>query len=107
MALNFNNFLADYDLSAFLYHPAYPTLGIAIRKNADAANNVNAAAVNLVYSVIIMVVSAIIFYIVYGRGSKIGERKSGIKKSKKTIKAPVIETGIGDTGVNDPATGGK
>lgn len=107
VALNFNNFLADYDLSAFLYHPAYPTLGIAIRKNADAANNVNAAAVNLVYSVIIMVVSAIMFYIVYGRGSKIGERKSGIKKSKKTIKAPVIETGIGDTGVNDPATGGK
>lgn len=107
VALNFNNFLADYDLSAFLYHPAYPTLGIAIRKNADAANNVNAAAVNLVYSVIIMVVSAIMFYIVYGRGSKIGERKSGIKKPKKTIKAPVIETGIGDTGVNDNATGGK
>lgn len=107
VALNFNNFLADYDLSAFLYHPAYPTLGIAIRKNADAANNVNAAAVNLVYSVIIMGVSAIMFYVVYGRGSKIGERKSGIKKSKKTIKAPVIETGIGDTGVNDTATGGK
>lgn len=107
VALNFNNFLADYDLSAFLYHPAYPTLGIAIRKNADAANNVNAAAVNLVYSVIIMGVSAIMFYVVYGRGSKIGERKSGIKKSKKTIKAPVIETGIGDTGVNDNATGGK
>lgn len=93
VALNFNNFLADYDLSAFLYHPAYPTIGIAIRKNADAANNVNAAAVNLVYSVIIMGISTIMFYIVYGRGSKIGERKSGIKKSKKIVKAPVVETG--------------
>lgn len=105
VALNFNNFLADYDLSAFLYHPAYPTLGITIRKNADAANNVNAAAVNLVYSVIIMGISAIMFYVVYGRGSKVGERKSGIKKSKRVIKAPVIETGLGDTGVNPPAGG--
>lgn len=107
VALNFNNFLADYDLSAFLYHPAYPTLGIAIRKNADAANNVNAAAVNLVYSVIIMVVSTIMFYIVYGRGSQIGEKKSGIKKSKKMNKAPIIETGLGDISVNDPTIGGK
>lgn len=105
VALNFNNFLADYDLSAFLYHPAYPTIGITIRQNADAANNVNAAAVNLVYSVIIMVVSSIMFYVVYGRGSKMGEKKSGIKKSKRRIKAPVIVTGLGDTGVDDPATG--
>jgi len=105
VALNFNNFLADYDLSAFLYHPAYPTIGITIRQNADAANNVNAAAVNLVYSVIIMVVSSIMFYVVYGRGSKMGEKKSGIKKSKRRIKAPVIVTGLGDTGIDDPATG--
>ena len=105
VALNFNNFLADYDLSAFLYHPAYPTIGITIRQNADAANNVNAAAVNLVYSVIIMAISSVMFYLVYGRGSKIGERRSGIRKNKRRIKAPVIETGLGDTGVDDPATG--
>lgn len=105
VALNFNNFLADYDLSAFLYHPAYPTIGITIRQNADAANNVNAAAVNLVYSVIIMVVSSIMFYVVYGRGSKMGEKRSGIKTSKRRIKAPVIVTGLGDTAMDDPATG--
>ena len=107
VALNFNNFLADYDLSAFLYHPAYPTIGIAIRKNADAANNVNAAAVNLVYSVIIMGISTIMFYIVYGKGSKIGEKRSGIKKSKRIVVAPVIETGLGDTGMDTPSTGTK
>lgn len=105
VALNFNNFLADYDLSAFLYHPSYPTIGITIRQNADAANNINAAAVNLVYSVIIMGVSSLMFYIVYGRGSKYGEKRSGVKKSKRRIKAPVIVTGLGDTGVDDPATG--
>lgn len=107
VALNFNNFLADYDLSAFLYHPAYPTIGIAIRRNADAANNVNAAAVNLVYSVIIMGVSTIMFYIVYGRGSRVGEKRSGIRKAKRPLKAPVIETGLGDTGVNNSVTGGE
>lgn len=105
VALNFNNFLADYDLSAFLYHPAYPTIGITIRRNADAANNVNAAAVNLVYSVIIMAVSSLMFYVVYGRGSRFGERKSNVKKYRRRVKAPVIETGLGDTGVDDPATG--
>lgn len=105
VALNFNNFLADYDLSAFLYHPAYPTLGIMIRKNADSATNLNAAAVNLVYSVIIMVISGIMFYIVYGRGSKIGEKKSGINHSKKTVKKPMIESSIGNTMIQDPAAG--
>lgn len=105
VALNFNSYLADYDLSAFLYHPAYPTIGISIRSNADAATNINAAAVNLVYSVILMAVSGVMFYLIYGRGSTIGERRSGIKKSKQAVKAPVIETGIGDTGAPDPAVG--
>lgn len=31
-ALNFNGLLADYDLSAFLYHPTAETLGIMIKK---------------------------------------------------------------------------
>ena len=98
VALNFNTFLADYDLSAFLYHPAYPTLGIIIRKNADSATNLNAAAVNLVYSVIIMCVSGLMFYIIYGRGSQLGEKRSGIGKtstaSKKTITASAPSKGV-------------
>lgn len=87
VALNFNTFLADFDLSAFLYHPAYPTIGITIRSNTDATN-INAAAVNLVYSVILMVVGGVMFYLIYGRGSKAGERRSGIKKGKSMLEKP-------------------
>lgn len=77
VALNFNTYLADYDLSAFLYHPQYPTLGVMIRSNADATN-IDALAINMVYSVILMVIGGTIFYLIYGRGSKLAEINSGV-----------------------------
>lgn len=79
VALNFNSYLADYDLSVFLYKPAFPTLGITIRQNADPSATIDAKAINLVYSVLLMVISSAVLYLVYGRGSKIGERKGGIR----------------------------
>lgn len=82
-ALNFNGRLADYDLSAFLYHPLFPTLGIVIRQNADPAATVDAKAINLVYSVILMVINTLVLYFVYGRGSALGERKR--KKKQKAV----------------------
>lgn len=78
IALNFNAYLADYDLSAFLYLPGNPTLGITIRENASPGANVDAVAINLVYSVLLMVISSLVFYLVYGRGTNLGERRSGI-----------------------------
>ncbi|MDO5755690.1 MAG: ABC transporter permease subunit [Tissierellia bacterium] len=83
-ALNFNSYLADYDLSAFLYHPTHPTLGIVIRSNADPTANVNAQAINLVYSVILMGISTIVLYFVYGRGSDTFSRRD--KRKQKKIK---------------------
>ncbi|MBG9981954.1 ABC transporter permease subunit [Aerococcaceae bacterium DSM 111020] len=79
IALNFNGKLADYDLSAFLYHPNYPTLGIVIRLAADPNANINAKAINLVYSVLLMIISTLIMYFLYGRGTKISERQGGIQ----------------------------
>lgn len=79
IALNFNGKLADYDLSAFLYHPNYPTLGIVIRSAADPSANINAKAINLVYSVLLMIISSIIMYVVYGRGTQMSERRGGIQ----------------------------
>ena len=78
-ALNFNGLLADYDLSAFLYHPTAETLGIMIRKNADPMASVDARAINLVYSVVLMIISTIVMYLVYGRGF---DRKKKSKISK-------------------------
>lgn len=85
-ALNFNGKLADYDLTAFLYHPTAPTLGIVIRQNAMGAENIDAQAINMVYSVILIVISTIVLYFVYGRGSDLASRRGGIKKKVKKPK---------------------
>lgn len=82
-ALNFNGKLSDYDLSAFLYHPTKPTLGIVIRSNADVSASVDARAINLVYSVILMLISTIVLYVVYGRGTQSAEARGGIKSKKR------------------------
>ncbi|UUX33886.1 ABC transporter permease [Fundicoccus culcitae] len=74
-ALNFNSNLSEYDISAFLYQPGAPTLGVVIRNNADPQATIDARAINLVYSVIIMVINAITLYYVYGRGSDGLQRK--------------------------------
>lgn len=70
LALNFNSQLADYDLTVFLYHPLYQPLGIVIRNNTDPTASIDAKAMNFVYSVILMAISAVVIYFVYGRGSK-------------------------------------
>ncbi|KAF3300689.1 ABC transporter permease subunit [Carnobacterium sp. PL17RED31] len=67
-ALNFNGKLADYDLSAFLYHPLNPTLGIVIRSNADPTAAIDAEALNLVYSVILIAINAFVVWLVYFEG---------------------------------------
>lgn len=77
--LNFNGLLADYDLSVFLYHPTAEILGIMIRKNGDPMVSVDARAINLVYSVVLMIISTIVMYLVYGRGF---DRKKKSKISK-------------------------
>ena len=70
LALNFNSLLANYDLTVFLYHPLFQPLGIVIRNNTDPSASVDAKAMNFVYSVILMVISAVVIYFVYGKGSK-------------------------------------
>lgn len=67
LALNFNNTLADYDLTVFLYHPLYQPLGVVIKNSTDAQALADTRALTLVYSVILMVMSTITLYFVYGR----------------------------------------
>lgn len=66
-ALTFNGKLADYDISAFLAHPLYPTLGMIIRSNSDPTSTPDAMAINLVYSVVLMIINSIVIYFVYMR----------------------------------------
>lgn len=69
-AINFNGKLSDYDISAFIYHPLYPPLGVVIKNNISNNIEGDAQALNLVYSVILMIISSTILYLVYGRNSK-------------------------------------
>lgn len=70
LALNFNGILADYDLTVFLYHPLYQPLGIVIKNSTDAQALADTKALTLVYSVVLMIMSTITLYFVYGRKSK-------------------------------------
>ena len=67
LALNFNSILADYDLTVFLYHPLYQPLGIVIKNSTDAQALADTKALTLVYSVVLMIMSAVTLYFVYGR----------------------------------------
>ena len=70
-ALNFNGLLTDYDMSAFLHHPANPTLGVKIKSlTEDMGTNPNGMALTFVYAVLMMVISGLVLYLVYGRGSR-------------------------------------
>ncbi|MFL0554907.1 ABC transporter permease [Paenibacillus barengoltzii] len=70
LALNFIKILDDYDLTVFLYHPVYQTLGLVIKSSTDAEAGVAARAMSLVYSVVLMIMSGITMYFVYGRSNK-------------------------------------
>lgn len=80
VALNFNSNLAEYNMSAFLYPPGKETLGIVIRSNSAPTATIDAKAINMVYSVILMVISILVLYFVYGRGSDFSRRQSGLKR---------------------------
>ena len=67
LALNFNSILADYDLTVFLYHPLYQPLGIVIKNSTDAQALADTKALTLVYTVILMIMSSLTLYFVYGR----------------------------------------
>ncbi len=70
-ALNFNGLLTDYDMSAFLHHPANPTLGVKIKSlTEEMGNSSDGVALTFVYAVLMMIISSIVLYLVYGRGSR-------------------------------------
>ena len=79
-ALNFNTNLSEYNMSAFLYPPGSETIGIIIKQNSSAVATLDSKAVNMVYSVILMLINSIVIYFVYGRGVKLSSKQSGFKE---------------------------
>jgi iron(III) transport system permease protein len=68
-ALNFNSLLDDYDVAVFLAHPLFQPLGLQIKANTDGTSDVYAAANTFVYTVLLMVVTGLSMYLIYGRRS--------------------------------------
>lgn len=66
-ALNFNDLLQDFEVSLFLYHPLYEPLGVTIYNASNSPQTPNAPAISMVYSVLLMIINTIVFYLVYGR----------------------------------------
>ena len=73
LALNFNALLTDYDMSVFLYHPLNQPVGVYIRTMTNSQTNADNTVLTFVYSVILMAISTVVLYFVYGRGSKVDE----------------------------------
>jgi iron(III) transport system permease protein len=67
IALSFNGGLAEYDMTAFLYHPLLRPLGPVIRSASDETATLNAQAMAFVYAVLLMIFSSITLYLVYGK----------------------------------------
>lgn len=70
IAIQFNQLIDDYDLSVFLYQPSNPTLGIEIRQNANPDTNIDAQAINAVYSVVLMGIKGAALYFIYGSSDR-------------------------------------
>ena len=73
-ALNFNFLIQEFEMSVFMFHPLHIPLGVEIRNltlpDRAAMDNV---ANTFVYAVVLMIISAIVLYLVYGRGKKMSE----------------------------------
>lgn len=75
LALNFNGLLGDYDMSVFLYHPLNQPLGVYIKSLTNSETNADNAALTFVYAVLMMIISSVVLYLVYGRGDKTEVKK--------------------------------
>ncbi|GHJ41980.1 iron ABC transporter permease [Streptomyces sp. TS71-3] len=74
-ALNFNSLLDDYDISVFLAHPLYQPLGITIQNATRNEGTSDSTALTLVYAVLLMAVSGLVMWFVYGRRADTGHRR--------------------------------
>lgn len=69
-ALNFTSLLDDYDSAIFLSHPLLQPLGVVI-KNATSSETISdSTALIYVYTVLIMAISTLVLWLVYGRAPR-------------------------------------
>ncbi|MFI6779839.1 ABC transporter permease [Micromonospora sp. NPDC050276] len=86
-ALNFTSLLDDYDTAVFLAHPLYQPLGIFIQNAATSEGSSDATALTFVYAVLIMAISTLTMWFVYGRSN--GRPRQRSKRSTRPPKPAV------------------
>ncbi|WAH95634.1 ABC transporter permease [Arthrobacter sp. MMS18-M83] len=87
-ALNFNHLLDDYDTAVFLAHPLYQPLGIVIKNATSNDTLTDTTALTFVYTVILMVITGVTMWLVYGRATRpVGSRRRP-KSPTKVVPAP-------------------
>ncbi|MFD5750409.1 ABC transporter permease [Streptomyces sp. NPDC127033] len=94
-ALNFTSLLDEYDTAVFLAHPLYQPLGIAIQNATRNQGNSDATALTFVYTVLLMVISTLAIWFVYGRRGGAGPGRSP-RRERRRPKTPAAP-GLHDT----------
>lgn len=92
-ALNFNSMLDDYDTAIFLAHPLFQPLGLIIKANTDGAEGVDGVSNTFVYTVLLMVITGLTMYLVYGRARRrAGRTPQELPPSSATAQSPLPAT---------------
>lgn len=87
-ALNFNSLLDNYDTAVFLAHPFHQPLGIFIQ-NATTAETINdTTALTFVYTVLLMLISGVTLWLVYGRNATPGRSRRRTPRLRQTRRSP-------------------
>ncbi|WP_028463773.1 ABC transporter permease [Nesterenkonia alba] len=89
--LNFISLVDDYDTTVFLAHPLYQPLGPVIHQNTQSTTDLNARANTFVYTVLIMVISTAVMWLVYGRATGGPRRRRPRKKDTADDAGPAAE----------------
>ncbi|TVS26418.1 ABC transporter permease [Corynebacterium sanguinis] len=84
-ALNFNSLLDNYEAAVFLSHPFHQPLGIFIF-NATSTDTLNdTTALTFVYTVLLMLISSVVLYLVYGRSSKNARKRRWFRRKAARV----------------------
>ncbi|MET3174426.1 UNVERIFIED_ORG: fumarate reductase subunit D [Arthrobacter sp. UYCu721] len=87
--------------STFLAHPLVQPLGLVIKANTDGAEGVAGVANTFVYTVLLMVITGLTMYLVYGRTSR---GRTTQKRPRGIPAAPVPGSSLVDvSGDKEPA----
>jgi len=85
-AIEFNKTIGEYDISILLAPSTVNTLGMTIQSLTTDVYDPNAKAISFVYAVIMMIISSLVVWLVYGRKSLSHNNKSTVRLVKKIQK---------------------